>query len=282
LPGSIFDDTFAPGLGNDRIDGGDGIDTANLPVLLNNYQFSQTGPNQVTLQYLGYTTVLDNVEFIEFGTSFKTRLPIESLLSGTLKTQLDQLTDLYLAFFGRAPDVPGIEYWQEQNLEIQRDFSTIAKDFAWSSEAQALYPNTGSNRDFVQTVYLNSFGRNPDEGGWDYWTDKLDALGTTDLSDRGAFVAEVLLGAYSPTSGEADRNYLTNRHDVALYYVNQMLLQPAEGYDASINDLLDRVNADASTASKAQNIIDHAFADPVTLTGVMGNQALFDALWAAG
>jgi len=194
--------------------------------------------------------------------------------------QLGRLTDLYLAFFGRAPDVGGLEYWQEQLLEKGRDFATISKDFAWSAEAQALYPIGGGNRSFVQTVYLNSFGRQPDAGGWDYWTGRLNGLGVTDLSDRGAFVGEVILGAYAPSSGAEDRALLINRHEAAMYYVNKLAVIPAEGFDTAINTLLARVTAVAATEDKAELVIDYAFDNPVTLTGVMNDPALLDSIWA--
>ena len=136
-----------------------------------------------------------------------------------------------------------------------------------------------SNREFVQTVYLNSFGRQPDALGWDYWTDRLDGLGVTDLNDRGAFVGELILGAYAPTSGEEDRSLLTNRHEAAMYYVNRLSATPAEGFDTAINTLLARVTGDALTEDKAEDVIDHAFANPVTLSGIMNDQALLDSIW---
>jgi hypothetical protein len=205
------------------------------------------------------------------------------MLSGKVQTDLAKLTDLYLAFFGRAPDVGGLEYWQEQLLEIGRDFSTIARDFSWSGEAQALFPSGSSNREFVRNVYLNCFGREPDEGGWDWWTAKLDALDPNDpnyLNDRGSFVGELLLGAYAPTSGADDRDLLTNRHEVAMYYANQLVLEPAEGFDDGINDLLKLVTGDGHTRLQAQHVIDHVFDDPITLTGVVDNAALLASLWA--
>ena len=101
----------------------------------------------------------------------------------------------------------------------------------------------------------------------------------TDLNDRGAFVGEVILGAYAPTSGVEDRNLLTNRHEVAMYYVNQLSVQQLEGFDAAINTLLTRVTGVAATEDKAENVIDYAFANPITLTGVMTDQGLLDSIW---
>ena len=94
-------------------------------------------------------------------------------------------------------------------------------------------------------------------------------------------MAELLLGAYSPNSGPEDRGLLTNKHDVAMYYVNQLYQMPEEGYDSAINDLLADLMMDPATATKAMNVIDYAFQDPVTLTGIMSNQALLGILWGA-
>jgi methionine-rich copper-binding protein CopC len=284
LQGAAGNDTFNTGLGNDRVNAGDGMDTVILPMFPNVYSLSENLAGHVTGSYgtnVIYSLELNNVEFAQFGTSFQTTIALSTLVSGQAQVQLGRLTDLYLAFFGRAPDTSGLEYWQEQLLEKGRDFATISKDFAWSAEAQALYPIGGGNRSFVQTVYLNSFGRLPDPGGWDYWTGRLDGLGVTDLSDRGAFVGEVILGAYAPSSGAEDRALLTNRHEAAMYYVNRLWTTPAEGFDTAINTLLARVTGNPLTEDKAEAVIDHAFANPVNLTGIMTNAALLDSIWAA-
>ena len=287
LIGNAFDNHLTTGLGNDSIIGGAGTDTVILPMFPNVFTLTESSPGHVTGSYAGYSLSLNDVELVQFGRPpsagdperFQTTIALSELVSGEAQLQLGRLTDLYLAFFGRAPDVGGLEYWQERLLEEGRDFATISKDFAWSTEAQALFPPAASNREFVRTVYLNCFGRQPDSGGWDYWTGRLDGLGVTDLSDRGAFVGELILGAYAPSSGEEDRSLLTNRHEAAMYYVNKLSTTPAEGYDTAINALLARVTAVAATEDKAEDVIDYAFANPVTLTGVMADQALLDSIW---
>ena len=276
------DDTITLALGDYIVDGGGGIDTLVLPLFPNVYQFTKIGANQYTAQYLDYTLSIDNVEYVQFGAEFQTRLPIAALRDGTVQGQLTRLTDLYLAFFGRAPDVSGLEYWQKRHLEEGRDTTLISMDFSWSEEARALFPLGESNRNFVKTVYQNCFGRDPDPDGWDYWTNKLNQLDPQApeyLNDRGAFVGELLLGAYAETSGVEDRSLLINRHEVALAYVNRLSMQPAEGFDASINDLLAMVGMDYSTRYNAEHVIDHVFANAVSLTDVMSNQGLLTTLW---
>ncbi len=258
-----------------------GIDTVILPMFPNVYSLAQEAPGRIRGTYAGYSLTLEDVELATFGSTFQTTIPVGDLVSGSAKQQLDHLTDLYLAFFGRAPDVSGLEFWQEQLLERGRDFATISKDFAWSVEAQRLFPQDDSNREFVKAIYQNCFDRDPDTGGWDYWTQRLDALGSTDLNDRGSFVGELILGAYAPTSGDEDRSLLTHKHEVALHYVNRLSVQLEEGFDASINDLLERVTGDAVTQSKAEAVIDYVFEDPITLTGVMSDPVLFESIWGA-
>lgn len=281
LQGTSGDDLFVPGLGTDVVNGGAGIDTVVLKMFPGFHAVVQSAPGSFISTYGDNKVTLNGVEQVRFGGQYQTTLPVASLLSGEVQTQVQRLTDLYLAFFGRAPDVGGLEYWQEQLLEGQQTQNAIAINFAFSDEARTLFPATGSNRDFVRTVYINSFGREPDPGGWDYWTQRLDSLGTTDLSERGTFVAEVLLGAYAPTSGPDDRTKLTHKHDVALHYVNELSLQTQEIFDKRINDLLALVNLDPATRTKAIAVIDYALDNPITLGGVMDDVALFNSIWGA-
>ena len=280
LQGHEGDDIIHPGLGNDVVYGGTGTDTIVLPLFANEFTYESQGPEHFDVSYRDFLIEVVGVEFVEFGSEHITRLDLQEALSSDLQTQIARLTDLYLAFFGRAPDVEGLEFWQKQLLGEGRSFQNIAKDFASGEEAQTLFPQDASNREFVQNIYQNVFDRNPDSGGWDFWTNKLDGLGTTDLSERGAFVGELILGAYAPTSGEEDRGLLTNKHDIAMYYVNELALDPAEGFDASINDLLELVTGEPETAENAERVIDYVFEDSITLVGVMSDQALLDELWA--
>lgn len=86
------------------------------------------------------------------------------------------LIRLYWAFFLRAPDLSGMDYWTGQ-LE-ERSLAQIAAQFAKSSEFQSKY-GSKSSAEFVTLVYQNIFERDPDPGGLAYWTGKLDAKDKT-------------------------------------------------------------------------------------------------------
>lgn len=280
--GTSTDNYLVDTPGDDHFFGESGTDTVGFTMFPWEYEFSQVATNVFLVETDFTTDTLQDIEMFEFGSQFRTAITAEQAVSGDIQGQLAKLTDLYLAFFARAPDVFGMQYWQERLLEEGRDFATISKDFAWSEEAKYLFPDEVSNRDFVQNIYQNVFDRDPDEGGWDYWTERLDALGTTDLNERGAFVAELILGAYAVTSGDEDRDLLTNKHDVAMYYVSELSMNLDEGFSPAINDLLELVTGDDSTAGKAEYVIDYAMDNPIDLAGIMADQPLFDGLWMAG
>ncbi len=283
LLGSIRDDFFFLETGNYIVDGYGSTDILVLPLFPDVYQFTQTGMSQYIARYLDYTIDINNIEYIQFGTNYPTRRPITEMTSGQIQDKVKKLTDLYLAFFGRAPDVAGLLYWQHMLFEEGRDFARISKDFSWSVEARLLFPQQGlSNADFVTTVYRNCFGRNPDGPGGEYWLDRFNALDTNDpeyLNQRGALVGELLLGAYAETSGPEDRRLLINKHEVAMAYANQLSIHPEEGFDEAINDLLAMVNGDPTTRYNAEHVINLVFGDAATLTDVMKNSTLLGAQW---
>lgn len=75
---------------------------------------------------------------------------------------------LYQAYFLRSPDAGGLEYWSAQDLALD----SISEAFAASDEFATLY-GTLSNQAFVEQVYTNVMGREPDDGGRTFWTGQL-------------------------------------------------------------------------------------------------------------
>jgi len=80
---------------------------------------------------------------------------------------------LYLAYFDRAPDYGGLMYWMEV-FRAGASLADISEAFAQSGEFMQRYgPKT--NAEFVQLVYRNVLGRQPDPAGYAYWLAELDA-----------------------------------------------------------------------------------------------------------
>lgn len=86
---------------------------------------------------------------------------------------LDTTSELYLGFFGRAPDAAGLYYWSNQVAKGVSPLE-VASGFAKSSEFTQKYSHL-SAAEQVNLTYQNILERAPDAGGAAYWTGKLQA-----------------------------------------------------------------------------------------------------------
>lgn len=99
----------------------------------------------------------------------------------TDQSSLDaRLVRLYWAYFKRPPDPTGFAYWDRQ-ISAGRGLIRAAQQFSELSEFRRTY-GTLSNGDFIDLVYLNVLGREPDAAGRDFWLTRLDA-GTKNRGD---------------------------------------------------------------------------------------------------
>ncbi len=80
---------------------------------------------------------------------------------------------LYAAYFRRASDQAGLDYWVGR-IQAGASVASVSEAFAASAEFQATYGRL-SNRDFVRLIYVNVLGREPDQGGYDYWVGLLNS-----------------------------------------------------------------------------------------------------------
>lgn len=122
----------------------------------------------------------------------------------------DQITTLYLAYFGRSPDAPGLRFWTDEAasaLAAGRDLGdtlrNVAESFRLSEESRSTHPvlapaqpapATTAIRDFIADVYNNLFDRPPEDAGLDFWTgviqDRLEKGGAL-----GDVVVDIIAGA---------------------------------------------------------------------------------------
>ena len=282
LMGLGGNDTLVGGAGEDTLDGGSGLDTVQVPHFASQYTLDATsllGPD-------GQDTLV-SIERAGFGfdlgdPNYSVLVDLEDLVDpdgpgpgvSNAAELYARISDLYIAYFDRAPDVFGLSFWFKYIYEDVLSLEDTASEFTKSLEYQLTYPSTLTNRTFVETIYDNLFDREPDAAGWDYWEGLLN-----NGFPRETFILSVIDGAYAPTGGDSDRSLLENKHDVSMYYVEQVSLNPEEGADNAISDVLDRVNSDHTTVDAAIAVIDYAFENPVDLSGVVANTSLFDSFW---
>ncbi|BFM40074.1 Calx-beta domain-containing protein [Synechocystis sp. LKSZ1] len=115
----------------------------------------------------------------------------------------------YVAYYGRPGDPGGLAFWNQvfgsQPVVFgSPEFETLANNFGTGSEANRLY-GALSNRDKVKKVYNLAFNRDPEQGGWDFWTGLLDQNKVTPVN----FALAVALGASN--GEEPDLTILRNK-----------------------------------------------------------------------
>ena len=120
---------------------------------------------------------------------------------------MNTLTELYIAYFNRAPDAVGLFFWGNQ-LADGMSLREIAGYFFDQPETRALYGDVADLSEFVTSVYQNVLGRAPDAAGLDFW---LDLLESTAAVTPSTFIMEILAGAKAATGSAADAAYLANK-----------------------------------------------------------------------
>jgi hypothetical protein len=189
--------------GNDRVNGGGGVDAVYLQGLhYSHYKFFLFD-DQVTVSQINGPTVieLEAVDRMIFAdrqfsvASFQTDMALANrgfILDEDVPLYLSaigeddvhiapldaQLYRLYYGGLGRAPDRGGFNFWQERLESETYSFPEVAARFMDSLEFSALadVDDDGeiSDEEFLDHMYLNVFGREPDPAGYNWWLEQLD------------------------------------------------------------------------------------------------------------
>ncbi|MBL1266191.1 MAG: DUF4214 domain-containing protein [Halomonas sp.] len=184
-----------------------------------------------------------------------------------------EISNLYLAYFGRAPDAEGLMYWFKALYSESLTLGQVASGFSNAAEFNATYGNDVADTTLVTAAYQNLLGRTPGEEGLNYWLDRL----TTE--SRESFVLSLAQGAFALDGSPTDRQLLMNKHEVALHYAEQVFLDEDDVFESGINTLLATVTNDPESVARAINAVDTAMEnDPLTLTGVLQDEALWNSL----
>jgi Domain of unknown function (DUF4214) len=148
--------------------------------------------------------------------------------------QINDIAGLYVAYFDRAPDPAGLQFWIDQ-LDGGRDFATISQDFAESEEAKEIYPFlatpdlvNNSPAAFVTSIYANLFGRAPDTAGLNFW---VDVLGNGEVAP-GDMVEAIMLGAQDTlVNGQLIQDKTTVEHKIECALAFTFEAADTEGFE---------------------------------------------------
>ena len=169
-----------------------------------------------------------------------------------------EISQLYLALFGRAPDGEGLGFWTALRNE-GRSMVDIANTMYATEPARAYYPTFLTHQEIIHSFYVNVLGREPDAGGLAFWTAKLGAPAAT----FGSVVAEMIavVANYNGTdpAGQASAALFNNRTNVAQYYGEK------NGSVDGASAVLNTVTADPTTVPVAKTAIDNGTIGGVNL-----------------
>ena len=247
-------DTIIGGQGDNQIDGGDGYDKVTYQKTKKE-MYIKPGAND-TVKVGENSDVLLNIEEIVATNgvfNFKDIL-----------TQ-DKITKLYIAYFGRAPDWKGLDYWlgnmndgMAAGLGFNDQLKKVIYNFAVSDEAQKIYPglqksvlDTAGIQSFINGVYNNLFDRSADAEGMAYWTAAAQNYQASNVP-LGTIIMDMINGAQdTPTS--LDRTLIQNKAQAAWFYANQFDLNQkswtVQGNAAEAVNILDGITADAASVN---------------------------------
>lgn len=84
----------------------------------------------------------------------------------------DSIVRLYSAYFLRAPDQGGFDFWFNEYANGTWSMPRMSLFFSQSPEFERLYGSL-TDAEFIDLIYVNIFGRAADAGGRDYWLGRM-------------------------------------------------------------------------------------------------------------
>jgi len=239
LDGAGGDDTLEGGGGDDFLRGGEGIDTAVFAGAPGDYAISFWGDKGIVdvadgrAAGTGYDG-LEGIELLRFtgdgGAGAQREIDLRAL-SGAISlepAQMMRLVEMYVAYFDRAPDAPGLLYWGTRLAEGMV-LAEIAASFFAQEEAAALLPRAEGAGDLVDAAYANLLERGADAAGRAFWVDALES----GQASRGDFMMSLISGARGAGGAAEDVAVIEAKAQIGWRYaVDYGLTDPARAAEA--------------------------------------------------
>ena len=190
----------------------------------------------------------------------------------TISTARLEITKIYIAAFNRAPDAAGLSNWMNQYTSGKMTYTQISQDFSNQTEYTTKYPSAMTDSEYITKIYVNVFGRQPDDGGLTNWVNQLTASATTGAT-RGN-IMKTMLDAAGAT-GNTDGLRLTNQ---ATFAVQAVVIDGVSDVTATAqlanitSDSATVATATAAVASSANTGTSYSLTTAAdTLSGTSGN-----------
>lgn len=261
--GSAGDEFFVGAPGDNRIDGGGGHDTLLVGDSSRHFTIAASADSVTITDKVGANGIdtLHGIETLRFADQAVDTAWFTAAAS-LPQFQFVPLIEMYIAYFNRAPDAVGLDYWAAQ-LAGGMSLPQIAASFFVQPETAAQYPAGQPIETFIDAVYHNVLGRAPDASGKAYWIDQL-AHGLS----QPTFLLAIINGAHASTGSAGDAQYLANKELVGTHFalaaglsnVDQArtVMSTFDGSAASVtaaNQLTDTYHAAALTSAGSDLVV---------------------------
>ena len=186
------------------------------------------------------------------------------------------VSQLYVALFGRAPDAEGLAFWAGLR-DSGQTVAQLADTMFGTSPARAYFPSFLTNQEIISSFYFNVLGRQADAGGLAFWTAKLNAAGATPGSVIAEMIGVIANYTGSDPAGAASAALFNNRSAAAQFYSEHNgSLEHSTTVLAGVTSAQSTVAAAQTlvVASGAKGTIDAAGFTEVSLGAVSGDLTL--------
>lgn len=171
---------FMPGLGQNLVQGGGGLDRVIVFIEQYNPETTVVGRDGDTVVVDGgavsggdvngvQATGVERVVFSNGGLDLLGYFAVDTGVGQTAGT----CYRTYQAAFDRMPDNAGLGFWIDQ-VDRGMSFVEMCSYFLQSDEFKKLYGADPNNHDYVAALYGNVLQREPDEAGIAFWQGVLD------------------------------------------------------------------------------------------------------------
>jgi len=106
----------------------------------------------------------------------------------------EQISELYIALFGRLPDGEGLAYWEKEAQEKNLDLKTLAQEMYVAALEYPDYSDLKDPQKLVEAIYENVLGKTyyDDPDGINYWTEQIKEGHLTAGEVAGAIIYSAL------------------------------------------------------------------------------------------
>jgi hypothetical protein len=182
-----------------------------------------------------------------------------------------QISELYVALFGRAPDGEGLGFWVSL-LDSGTPLATIANMMFATEPARAYYPLFMTNAEIVTAFYVNVLGRSPDAEGLAFWTAAMNEPGATPGTVITRMIDNVAHYTGTDPAGLTSQALFNNKVEVAQYYGEH------NGTIEGASGVLSGVTADHATVVAVKAAIDAGTVQGVNQGQIINFTANVDTL----